>query len=437
LEKERLGGNYIMNPNDYPQGLLFSDEMQQMVRDCFHNTDSDSFGKRVFFENSGGSLRLKSCIQAVQDIDTHPDCPGRHQQQADVLDAVVKKGYSDIRIIFNTQKGSIATCLSASQVMFNIVGAIAENVPGSNMVVSVLEHPSAFDSVQYYAEKMGLELRVLQSNPLTGGIDAEEIKRKVDKDTVLLSCMYSCNITGAVNDIPSMVAEAREIKPDIYIVVDAVQHAPHGLIDLSKLEIDAMDIAPYKFFASRGSGIGWLSERCAKLPHNRILCYSKDTWELGSTAPHQFAGYSAIVDHVCWIGSQYIQSDERRILFEEGMHRIELQERGLLHRALDGAGELPGLRSIKGATVHCDNPDLTKRDFILPITFDNLDVTSAVKEYVKRGVYVFERKAPSHYSKRIVESFGLDGVIRVSPIHCNSPEEIDTFLRATLEIVKL
>jgi selenocysteine lyase/cysteine desulfurase len=426
-----------MNPNDYPKGILFEPELQKQVRDRFCNVDADSFGKRIFFENSGGSLRLKSCIQAVADVDSHPDCPGRHQQEADVMAEIVRNGYDDLRIIFNSQDGSIATCLSASQVMFNIVGAIADGVKGSNMVVSCLEHPSGFDSVQYHAARTGREVRVMRSNPATGGIDVTEVAKYVDNDTVMLSCMYSCNITGAVMDIPRIVEEARKINPDIFIVIDAVQHAPHGVIDLSKLNIDAMDIAPYKYFACRGSGVAWLSKRCALLPHNRILCYSEDTWELGSVAPHQFAGYSAIVDHVCWIGSHFTQSDDRRTLFVEGMHRIELQERALLYRALEGSGELPGLRHIRGVKVRCDNPDLTKRDFILPITFDNMDVTSAVKEYVKRSVYVFERKSPSHYSKRIVESFGLDGVIRVSPIHCNSPEEVDNFLAATQEIANL
>ncbi|MCF8020030.1 MAG: aminotransferase class V-fold PLP-dependent enzyme [Vallitaleaceae bacterium] len=426
-----------MNPKEYPQGLFFSDEMQQKVRERFYHMDEDSFGKRIFFENSGGALRLKSCIQAIIDVDTHPDCPGRHQKQADVLGDIVEKGYEDLRVIFNTKKGSIITYLSASQVMFNIVGAIANNIEGKNMVVSVLEHPSAFDSVEYYAEKTGRELRVLDSNPATGCIDVEEVLKKVDKDTVLFSCMYSSNTTGGINDIPAMVEAVRKINPDIYIIVDAVQHAPHGLIDLSNLDVDAMDIAPYKFFGCRGSGIGWVSERCAKLPHNRILCYSEDTWELGSVAPAQYAGYSAIVDHVCWIGSEYINSTDRRTLFEEGIHRIELQERALLHRALEGTDVLPGLRNIPNVRVICDNPDLEKRDFILPILFENIDVTSATEEYIKRGIYVFERKSPNHYSKRIVESFGLEGVVRVSPIHCNSPAELDEFLRATVEIAAL
>lgn len=426
-----------MNPKDHPQGLLFDENMQQKVRDRFCNMEEDMFGKRIFFENSGGSLRLKSCIDAVAKYDSHPDCPGRHQKQADVLGDLVTRGYADLRVIFNSKKGSIATCLSASQAMFNIVQAIAANVEGKNMAVSVIEHPSAFDSVECYARRTGRELRVMRPNPVTGAIEPDQVAKCVDKDTVLLSCMYSGNITGAVMDIPAMVREARRIKPDIYIVVDAVQHAPHGLIDLSTLDVDAMDIAPYKFFACRGSGVAWLSERMAKLPHNRILCYDEDVWELGSVAPAQFAGYAAIVDHVCWIGSAYIESDDRRTLFEEGMHRIELQERALLHRALEGNGTLPGIRRIEGVTPRCDNPDLTKRDFILPLTFDNMDATAAAKEYVKRGIHVFERKSPSHYSKRIVESIGLEGVVRVSPIHPNSPEEIDRFLEATAEIAKL
>ena len=426
-----------MNSDDYPQGLLFGPDLQADVRARFCHIDHDGFGRRIFFENSGGALRLKSCIQAVVDVDSHPDCPGRPQRKARSLDEIIRKGKEDLRIIFNTDRGSLISRLSASQVMFDIIQAVAENVPGGNMVVSVLEHPSGFDSVAYYAEKTDRELRVLNSNPATGGIDVKEVARKVDKNTVLLSCMYSSNITGAVQDIRGMVEAARRIKPDLYVIVDAVQHAPHGPIDLSALDVDAMDMAPYKFFACRGAGIGWVSERCARLPHNRILCYSEDEWELGSVAPHQYAGFTAVVDHVCWIGGKFIRSGDRRTLFEEGMNRIKLQERALLHRALEGTDGLPGLRRIPGVKVQMDNPDLTRRDFIMALTFDRLDPAAAVHEYIKRGIHVTERKSPHHYSKRIVESFGLTGVVRVSPIHCNSPGEIDEFLKASAEIAAL
>ena len=98
----------VINPNDYPQGLMFSDEIQKQVRERFCNMDSDSYGERVFFENSGGALRLKACAESVA-VDTHPDCPGRHQKQADIQGAYVENGYRDLRTIFGTEKGSIIT----------------------------------------------------------------------------------------------------------------------------------------------------------------------------------------------------------------------------------------------------------------------------------------------------------------------------------------
>ena len=64
-----------------------------------------------------------------------------------------------------------------------------------------------------------------------------------------------------------------------------------------------------------------------------------------------------------------------------------------------------------------------------------MDMASAVKEYYARGVTVFERVNTSLYSKRIIESLGLTGCIRVSPLHCHMVDEIDEFLRITQDIV--
>jgi selenocysteine lyase/cysteine desulfurase len=71
---------------------------------------------------------------------------------------------------------------------------------------------------------------------------------------------------------------------------------------------------------------------------------------------------------------------------------------------------------------------------ILAIGIDNLEHAQAVREYEKRGVIVYERVASSLYSKRMLDSFGLEGAVRVSPLHCNSAADIDRFLRVTREI---
>ncbi|CAN7369926.1 MULTISPECIES: aminotransferase class V-fold PLP-dependent enzyme [unclassified Variovorax] len=417
------------------EGELFSDALMKEVKSRFHYVDHDMNGReRLFFDNAGGSFRLKAAVDQFARIDALPDCPERIHELAIFLQEVQARGTEDLRTILNAKSGSVYAALTASGGMFDMVRAVAENIPGTNMVTTVLEHPSSFDAMSLYAERTGKELRVAKSNPATGGIDVEEIVGLVDENTSLLSVIYASNISGAKLDIHEIVKQARAVKPDLYIVVDAVQHAPHGLIDLQKTPVDGINIAPYKFFGCRGSGMSWLSERASVLPHHKLAGKKKDFWDLGSAAPWQFAVVTEIVNYVCWLGSQFVASDDRRTLFASGIQSIELHERALLARMLNGSEGIAGLRRMDGVKVFLDHEDLTKRDLILAIGIENLEHAQAVREYEKRGVIVYERVATSLYSKRMLHSFGLEGAVRVSPLHCNSATDIDRFLKVTREI---
>jgi cysteine desulfurase / selenocysteine lyase len=421
------------------EGILFPDALQREIKDRFLYVDSDpDIGERLFFDNAGGAFRLKRAVERAMEVDSIPDCPERIHKMALKLQKIEKDGTDDARLIFNAPSGgSVLTHLTASQTMFDMVQAVSENVPGKNMVTSVLEHPSAYDCMVYYAKKTGRELRVAQSNPKTGGVDVESVVDLVDKDTALLSVMYASNITGAIYDMESIVREARKKKPDLYIICDAVQHAPHGVIDLSKTPVDGINFAPYKFYGCRGSGIGYVSERLSKLPHHKLGAKPEGDWSLGSPAPSQFAVITEIVNYVAWVGSHFTESQDRRTLFVKGMERIKLHERALMVKMLDGSGGVPGLRQIPNSRVFLDTADLTIRDFILATGFSNIGYTQAVREYEKRQVIVYDRLATSLYSKRMLDSFGLDGAIRVSPLHCNDTRDIEKFLRVTQEIAKL
>ncbi|MDQ0037359.1 selenocysteine lyase/cysteine desulfurase [Variovorax boronicumulans] len=418
-----------------PRGLAFSDALMREVKSRFLLVDRDQHGhERLYFDNAGGSFRLKAAAERFAEVDAIPDNAERIHATAVELQQIQAKAGDDLRTILNARGGSVYASLTASGAMFDMVRAVAENVPGTNMVTTVLEHPSAFDAMSLYADRLGRELRVAKSNPVTGGVDVEEIVRLVDKDTCLLNVIYASNISGAKLDMAEIVRRARAIKPDLYILVDAVQHAPHGLIDLEKTPVDGINLAPYKFFGCRGSGLSWMSGRAAVLPHHKLAGKKPDYWDLGSSAPWQFAALTEIVDYVCWIGGQFTDATERRALFVEGIGRIELHERALLAALLDGTGNATGLREMRRVEVFLDHEDLTKRDLILGIGFDRIDCTQAVVEYGKRGVTVYERVATSIYSKRMLESFGLEGTVRVSPLHCHSMADVERFLKVTQEI---
>ena len=156
---------------DNKYGVLFDKDFQESLKEKFFYVDEDpKYGKRLFFENSGGSLRLKKCVEAKEEIEKFPDCPERIHERSLELKSLVETGTREIlEIIFGVKEGSLITELAASQAMFHIVGLIMENIPGTNAVVSSIEHPSAFDAIEFYCKKTGKEMRVVPANKKTGG----------------------------------------------------------------------------------------------------------------------------------------------------------------------------------------------------------------------------------------------------------------------------
>lgn len=424
---------------DDKNGILFSDEYQKHLKEQFCYPDADpEHGKRLFFENSGGSLRLKQAVEAKASAEQYPDCPERVRGRGFELSRYVKDGTEDIlKTVFGAKSGALLTELSASQAMFHAVGTIMEGTSwGTNAVTSSLEHPSAHDAVEYYCGRTGREFRVVPANKETGGIDVDTVMEYVDKDTCLLSIMAASNISGNIMDIKEIARRAKEINPDIYIVSDAVQHAPHAVIDVEDWGVDVANFAPYKFFGVRGCGYAYVSDRVAAMPHRKLIHKPADVWALGTPTPGNFAAMMAVIDYVCDIGAHFTDSADRRALYEEGMHRIHLQERALLYRMLEGTAEVPGLRHIPNVEVYVDTQDLTFKDLIIAMGIKGIEYSQCSQKYLEHGVTIFERLKSSPYSQRIVEALGLEGALRVSPLHCHGTDDIDQFLRITKEIAE-
>ena len=419
---------------------MFTEEELAEIRAQFYYVDEDYYGrKRLFFDNAGGSLRLKKAEEAFHRIDSMPDASEHSNSLALELAALEDRGREDIKhVIFNAKSGTIYPTYTASQIAMEMVRVILENAKGTNVVTTMLEHPSVFDAARMYSEKHGMELRVAGVNKETGGVDAETILGLIDKDTALLCCMAASNISGYIYETEKICKKAREINPDIYIYIDAVQHAPHGALDPEKWGADVTSFAPYKFFGVRGFGIAWLSDRGSTFAHHRLLGKAEDDWEIGSPATAQFAVITEIINYVADLGKNaFPEESDRRKLFEAGMQRIADHERGLLWMMLEGTGDVPGLRHIPGVIVQMDGKDLMTRDLILGVEFEHLTCQQAVAEYEKRGVITFERALTSMYSKRMVEAFDSKGMVRLSPLHVNTPAEIRQFLQVTKELAAL
>lgn len=323
---------------------MFDAEELAALRAEFNYVDTDIKGRhRIFMDNAGGSLRLKAAEDAFKRVSEMPDASEHTNELALELLALEDRARADIKhVIFGAETGVIYPSYTASQIMMDVARIFGEHAKGSNYVTTVLEHPSSFDAMTYNAEKHGCELRVAQANPVTGGVDADAVLSLIDEDTAVLSCMAASNISGYIYDLKTICKKAREINPDIFIICDAVQHAPHAALNPEVLGVDMMHFAPYKFFGVRGFALAWLSDRVAEFDHYRLLGKAKNDWEIGSPATAQFAAVQQIIEYVVTLGKvKHPDETDRRALYEAGMKRIADHERGLLELMLEGTDEMP------------------------------------------------------------------------------------------------
>ncbi|MEZ5648937.1 MAG: aminotransferase class V-fold PLP-dependent enzyme [Burkholderiaceae bacterium] len=77
-----------------------------------------------------------------------------------------------------------------------------------------------------------------------------------------------------------------------------------------------------------------------------------------------------------------------------------------------------------------DNPG---REGLVSLTVQGMAALDVVAGLNERGIRTHTRK-PDHFSGNILRPLGLDGCVRVSLCHYNSPAEVDQFLAAMREI---
>ncbi len=348
---------------------LFSPDLLKEIRSKFHYVENSLYGgERIFLDSVSGALRLKKMTdRAGSEIKSYAqksriDPASRH------FAAVKERFKKDARLFFGANSGHIIPAMSGTHTIYRCVNAVcsAYQDAGKNIVTSNLEHPAVFESSQQFAEKYNLERRVADFDRNTGIVPVENVLNLVDRDTCLLALIHGSNITGGVNDIGKIVRKARSINPEIYVVVDGVQYAPHRLIDVEELDVDAYIISGYKIYCKKGSGIGYINERFDELPHWQLRERPAGEWAIGAEDESTYAGFSAVISYLKWLGGELIDaaggrrsieekskldkrdsSDERRKI-EIAMKKISAHTRGLMNLALTG---IRGLRKMENVEV--------------------------------------------------------------------------------------
>ena len=384
-------------------------------------------GPRVFFENAGGALTLSKIVDTSAKYAAIPDNQGRDNLGSHELVRVIDKAKQDLRAFMNAPKGQFFVGESGTELIFRLVMNACLGTAKDGVVLgSTIEHPATRSACARWAPISGKEHVLITHDDAKGLVTADAYASHISKDTRVATILHTSPVTGMGMDVATIAKAIRAVSPDCFIIVDGIQHAAHGQIDISAYDVDGYVISPYKMFSRHGYGLAWISDRMAALPHDSLVGGPAENWELGTRDTGAYATMSDVVDYIEWLGSQVCDSDDQRTRFKAAGNAIHDHEQALTNAMIHGTGNLPGLAEM--AHVHIiggvDNP---AREGLVSIYVDGIDSKDVVARLNSEGVRTHLRKA-DHYSGNVLDPLGLDSCIRVSMCHYNSTAEVAQFL---------
>ena len=401
------------------------------VRGRFAHVDACPFtGSRIFFENAGGALTLNSVAETSGKFAAIPDNQGRANGAAAALMQTIAQAKADAKTLLGIDAGQIFVGESGTELLFRLIRTAAMNASKGAVIGSTVEHPASRSAARKWAGHAGHSYISVPHDDATGTVLPDAYAALMQADVRVATILHTSPVTGMTNDVAAIAAAIRAKAPDAFIIVDGIQHASHGAIDLGAMDVDGYVISPYKVFSRHGYGIAWASDRLSQQSLEALIDGPTENWELGTRDTGAYATFSDVVRYFEWLGSQVSSGKDltQRERIEQAGAAIHAHEKSLTDAMLFGTGnqagltELPGIQIIGGA----DNP---KRAGLVAFAHGTLPAADIVDRLNAEGIRTHTRKA-DHYSGNILNPLGLDAAVRVSMCHYNSQAEVAAFLAA-------
>ena len=411
-----------------------------LVRQQFPSLDRPA----IFFDNPGGTQIAKQSLDRINRylIESNANHEGAfatsiasdavldeaHRAMADFYNAA-----SPEEIVFGNNMTTLTLHLSRS--------ISREWKVGDEIVVTRLDHDANVTPWVLAAQDRGVKVNWVDFDVEDGTLKLDDLQKALERKPRLLAVGYASNSLGTINPVSKIIKMAHDAGTLVYI--DAVQYAPHGPIDVQKLDCDFLISSAYKFFGTHSGILYGKHDLLEKLFAYKVRPATNKLpgkFETGTQNHEGIAGVLGAIEYFEWVGKVFgskhvvgLTNDGyqgRRLELKKAMTAIHAYEIELGRALLAALQSVPGLQ-LYGLT---DANRLEERVATFSFRLKDLHPRVVAEKLAQDGIYVWDG---NYYAINVTERLGLEdngGMVRVGAVHYNTIEEVEHLKEALMKI---
>ena len=202
----------------------------------------------IFFDNPGGTQIAKQSLDRINKylIESNANHEGAFATSI-ASDAVLDEAHRAMADFYNAASAEeIVFGNNMTTLTLHMSRSISRNWnPGDEIVVTSLDHDANVTPRVLAAQDKGVRVNWVDFDMEDGTLNLNDMQKVLDRKPRLLAVGYASNSLGTINPVEKIIKMAHEAGTLVY--VDAVQYAPHGPIDVQKLDCDFLVSSAYKY----------------------------------------------------------------------------------------------------------------------------------------------------------------------------------------------
>ena len=393
-------------------------------------------GEWTFFDNAGGSQTLKKVVDRISEFLLSSDVQlGASYAVSELAGERLALATKGMATLINANSFKEVVMGPSTTMMLKVLSISLGQTftPGDEIIVTNCDHESNIGA-WVALEKQGMKVKVWQIRPDTLELHLADLELLMSERTKLVALTHASNVLGTINPIKEIAEFVHD--RNAMICVDGVAYAPHRLVDVQDLDVDFYTLSFYKVYGPHHALLYGKEEHLLRLPNlNHYFIEQTDIpykFQLGNVNFELSYGMLGLCDYLSELAQLHYGNQtapDLRNQMVQAFDLISIHEEKISDRLLNYLNSKSNVRVIGQSKAD--------RRFRVPTISFVVDGMNSSIIPAKIDQHYIGIRYGDFYAKRLIEYLGLasqGGIIRVSMVHYNTLEEVNSLIEAFEQI---